>query len=77
MLGVVFTAAYFLWKVIQKVLLGTAGERWQSLADLKSFEVLTLVPLAVLMIAIGIYPTWILDTINGATMTIMQIIGAA
>ncbi len=76
-LGVVFTAAYFLWKVIQKVLLGTAGERWQSLADLKSFEVLTLVPLAVLMIAIGIYPTWILDTINGATMTIMQIIGAA
>ncbi len=76
-LGVIFTAAYFLWKVIQKVLLGTADERWAKLGDLQGFEILTLVPLAVLMIAIGVYPNWILDTINGATVAILKVIGAA
>jgi NADH-quinone oxidoreductase subunit M len=75
-LGVVLTAAYFLWKVIQRVLLGQADERWAKLPDLKGFEVLTLVPLAVLMIVIGIYPNWILDTINNATVAILQMMGA-
>jgi NADH-quinone oxidoreductase subunit M len=76
-LGIVFTAAYFLWKVIQKVLLGSANERWGTVPDLKGYEVLTLVPLAVLMILIGIYPNWILDTINTATNAILKTIGAA
>jgi NADH-quinone oxidoreductase subunit M len=76
-LGVVFTAAYFLWKVIQKVLLGTASERWAKLPDLQGFEILTLVPLAVLMLVIGIYPTWIINTINYATVEILKLMGAA
>jgi NADH-quinone oxidoreductase subunit M len=71
-LGVVLTAAYFLWKVIQKVLLGTVSDRWAKLPDLKGFEILTLVPLAVLMIVIGVYPNWILDTINTATSLIVK-----
>lgn len=75
-LGVVFTAAYFLWKVVQKVLLGTAKEQWAKLPDLHGYEVLTLVPLAVLMFAIGIYPNWILDTINSATQVILKMAGA-
>lgn len=76
-LGVILTAAYFLWKVIQKVLLGTANENWAKLPDLHGYEVLTLVPLAVLMIVIGIYPNWILDTINVATQAILVLVGAA
>jgi NADH-quinone oxidoreductase subunit M len=76
-LGVVFTAAYFLWKIIQKVLLGQATERWAKLPDLKGFEILTLVPLAVLMIVIGIYPNWIISTINVATVEILKLMGAA
>lgn len=70
--GIVFTAAYFLWKVIQKVLLGTAEERWTKLPDLKGFEILTLVPLAILMFVIGIFPNWILDTINTASLVILE-----
>lgn len=74
--GVILTAAYFLWRIIQKVLLGTADEKWDKLSDLKGYEVLTLVPLAVLMIVIGIYPNWILNTINDATMVILKMVGA-
>jgi NADH-quinone oxidoreductase subunit M len=76
-IGVVLTAAYFLWKVVQKVLLGKADERWAKLPDLQGYEVLTLVPLAVLMLVIGIYPNWLIDTINEATKVILQIAGGA
>ena len=75
-IGVVLTAAYILWKIVQKVLLGKADEKWAKLQDLKGYEILTLVPLAVLMILIGIYPNWILDTINAATQVILQAVGA-
>lgn len=74
-LGVILTAAYFLWKVIQKVLLGTVDEKWAKLPDLHGYEVLTLVPLAVLMLLIGIYPNWLVDTINAATIEILKIAG--
>lgn len=74
-LGIVLTAAYFLWKVIQKVLLGNANEKWAKLPDLKGYEVLTLVPLAVLMLLIGIYPTWLVDTINKAAEVILKAAG--
>jgi NADH-quinone oxidoreductase subunit M len=73
-LGVVLTAAYFLWKVIQRVLLGTAQEEWARLPDLKGYEILTLIPLVVLTIAIGVYPNWIIDTINTASTAIMQLL---
>ncbi|TAH51656.1 MAG: NADH-quinone oxidoreductase subunit M [Chloroflexota bacterium] len=75
-IGIVLTAAYFLWKVIQKVLLGQADEKWAKLPDLKGYEILTLVPLAVLMVLIGIYPSWILDTINQATIVVLKAVGA-
>ena len=76
-IGVILTAAYFLWRIIQKVLLGKAEDKWAKLPDLHGYEVLTLVPLAVLMIVIGIFPNWILDTINTATVQILKMVGAA
>lgn len=76
-IGVVLTAAYFLWRVIQRVLLGQSDEKWAKLPDLHGYEILTLVPLAVLMIVIGVYPNWILDTINAATDVILKSMGAA
>jgi len=70
--GIVFTAAYFLWKIIQKILLGNVSEQWAKLPDLKGYEILTLAPLAVLMFAIGLFPNWILDTINTASIAILE-----
>ncbi|MCL4489451.1 MAG: NADH-quinone oxidoreductase subunit M [Chloroflexi bacterium] len=70
--GIVFTAAMFLWKVIQNVLLGPFNERWTGLADLRTFEVVTLVPLAFLMLLIGIYPSSVLNTINTVSVAILS-----
>jgi NADH-quinone oxidoreductase subunit M len=79
-LGIIFTAAMFLWKVIQNVLLGTFDEKkWAEkekegihLGDVTRFEVVTLAPLLFLMVLIGVYPSVILNTINTISVAILS-----
>ncbi|MBI3915281.1 MAG: NADH-quinone oxidoreductase subunit M [Chloroflexi bacterium] len=71
-LGIVFTAAMFLWKVIQNVLLGELKEKWLSLKDLNPYEIVTLVPLVLLMIGIGVFPGIVLNTINTLTVALVS-----
>jgi NADH-quinone oxidoreductase subunit M len=80
-LGIVFTAAMLLWKVIQNVLLGVFDEeKWKHLkeekglhlTDLSAFEVITLTPLVFLMVLIGVYPSVILNTINTLSVAVLS-----
>ena len=71
-LGIVVSAAYLLWKVIQQVLLGPLNERWAKLTDMKAWEVITLAPLIFFMLIFGLYPAPILDLINKATLAIVK-----
>ncbi len=71
-LGIIFTAAMFLWKVIQNVLLGPLNEKWAGLGDMQPFEIISLVPLVFLMVLIGVYPSVILNTINTVSEAIVQ-----
>jgi len=72
-LGVVFTAAYILWKVIQYVFLGTLNkEEWGMLPDMEWWEKVTMWPLVLLMVIIGFYPTPLLDTFNAAITTLLR-----
>ncbi|MBN1487888.1 MAG: NADH-quinone oxidoreductase subunit M [Anaerolineae bacterium] len=71
-LGMVFTAAYILWKIVQYLFLGTLDkERWGGLADLTWWEQVTLWPLVVIMIFLGFYPTPLLDMFNAALTTLL------
>jgi NADH:ubiquinone oxidoreductase subunit 4 (subunit M) len=66
-----------LWKVIQNVLLGTFDEgKWahKHLFDLTTPEVLTLTPLVILMVLIGVYPSVLLNTINTISTAILGVI---
>ena len=54
-LGIVAAAAYML-KVVQQILLGPLNERWRSLSDINGREIVSLAPLVVLIVAIGVYP---------------------
>jgi NADH-quinone oxidoreductase subunit M len=69
--GIVFTAAMFLWKVIQNVLLGPFNERWAEMIDMHRFEIITLAPLVFLMLLVGIYPSSVLDTINRVSVALL------
>ena len=70
-LGIVVTAAYILWKIVQYVFLGEFSmEKWTEvthgakLTDLLSFEKVTMWPLVLFMIGFGIYPTPIVNLFN-------------
>jgi len=72
-LGVVFTAAYILWKIIQYVFLGELDEeKWGHLPDMTWWEKVTMWPLIIIMVFLGFYPAPLLDTFNAAMTTLLQ-----
>ena len=98
-IGIVITAAFILWKLIQMVFLGpvdetkfehmeehltpdVVGAYWTpALGKAKSFmkdmmpwEVAAMVPLAVFMVAIGLYPAPILTVINNGAQAVLRFI---
>ena len=84
-IGVVITAAYILWRIVQSVFLGQYDPQkithWTNPADgnmthepmdVLLFEKVTLWPLIFFMILFGVYPTPILDFFNRMTMALMH-----
>lgn len=72
-IGVVITAAFFLW-MIQRVFLGPVNVRWQGLEDMDGGELLATVPLAAIMLAIGLYPMPIIRVINSAMQPLVEVL---
>ncbi len=71
-LGLVFTAAYVLWKIVQHAFLGQLDqEKWGHLADMAWWEKVTIWPLVLGMIFLGLYPTPLLDMFNNALTTLL------
>ncbi len=71
-LGVVFTAAYVLWKIMQHIFLGDLDvEKWGHLTDMEWWEKVTLWPLVIFMVFFGLYPAPLLDSFNAAIKTIL------
>ena len=68
MVGLFFTGAYIL-KALKLVLHGKLNENWVGkVPEINTREIIVIAPLMILMLAIGIYPAWILDMINRAVM---------
>ncbi len=68
-LGIVITAGLYL-HAIGKVFMGEANEKWATMADLDIREVLTLAPLLLLIILVGVVPAWVLNVIHKTTAAI-------
>ena len=73
-LGVVLTAAYFL-RMIQKMFLGTFNTKWEKLTEISARELFTVIPLAILMIGIGVYPSPLADMIKVTLENIIHLVG--
>jgi NADH-quinone oxidoreductase subunit M len=66
MIGLLLTGAYVL-KAIQKVLHGPVNRELlhhAEMPDINRREIIALAPLLVLMLAIGVWPYWLMDVIN-------------
>ena len=59
-IGILLNAAYFLTSY-QKIFLGKLNEKYKDLPEINRREILILVPLAILVIFLGIYPTPLID----------------
>ena len=68
-LGIVITAGLYL-KAISAVFLGDENKQWASMSDLNSRELLTLVPLILLIILLGVAPSLVLDVIHQTTVSL-------
>lgn len=70
LIGVAVTAAYFLW-IIQKIFLGPVNVQWRALHDMDRGELAAVVPLAVIMFIVGIFPTPLVSMINTASRALL------
>ncbi len=55
LVAIVLATAMFLW-MLQRTLLGTLPQAWAGLGDLSRRELVTLVPLAALLVLLGVFP---------------------
>jgi NADH-quinone oxidoreductase subunit M len=61
----VLTAGYMLW-TLQRIWLGKLNEKYATISDINGRELFTLVPLAAIVIVLGVYPTAILDLMTAS-----------
>jgi NADH-quinone oxidoreductase subunit M len=65
-LGIVLGAGYMLW-TLQRMFFGKLPERWAGhLPDISRRELVSLVPLAVIIIFLGVYPSPVLDLMTSS-----------
>ncbi len=85
-IGIVITAVYILWRIMQNVFLGeydeTKLDHWTAVdgshadgpTDMATFEKITLWPLIALMFIIGVYPTIVLNYFNQFAMSLIEFV---
>jgi len=72
-LGIVLTAAYMLW-TLQRLFLGTLPEKWKGLPDINARELGMLIPLAVIVIFLGIYPAPMINLMTSSINTLVDVV---
>lgn len=69
--GIVLAASYMLW-MLQRVALGPASPQNANLPDLNRCEMATVIPLALAVFVIGLYPTFMLDLMHVSATSLIQ-----
>jgi NADH-quinone oxidoreductase subunit M len=72
-LGIVLNAAYLLW-TLQRVFFGSLPEKWNSITDINGRELLSAVPLVIIIIFLGIYPSPFLHLISSSVNLLVNIV---
>ncbi len=74
--SVVLTAGYMLW-LLQRVWLGPVNEKYADMPDVTTREVVTLIPLAIIVLILGVQPHYVLDLINPTLLAINDTVATA
>jgi NADH-quinone oxidoreductase subunit M len=68
--GIVITAALFL-TMVQQIFFGTLPDARRNFADLRAVEAGVLAALLLLVVAIGVYPAWLLKLIERGSAALL------
>ncbi|MEX2604395.1 MAG: NADH-quinone oxidoreductase subunit M [Gracilimonas sp.] len=71
--GIIITAGYILW-TIQRIFLGKTPEKLKDLKDLTAREILMFVPLILLIILLGIYPSPAIELMNTSLSHLVEFV---
>ena len=70
--GILLAAAYMLW-MVQRVVLGEPStEAAKVLPDLSNRELAALIPLAILVLCIGLYPGPLMEMMDASVIHLIQ-----
>ncbi|MGC1341658.1 MAG: NADH-quinone oxidoreductase subunit M [Candidatus Binataceae bacterium] len=69
----ILTAGYLLW-TYQRIYLGPFNEKYKGFADLSLREAFTLVPLAIIVLILGVYPHAVLGLLNTSLTHLNQVV---
>tara|TARA_X000001036_G_scaffold248968_1_gene232011 strand:- start:1031 stop:1807 length:777 start_codon:yes stop_codon:yes gene_type:complete len=75
-LGILLNAIYFL-RAYQRIFLGSFNDRYKDLTDITTLELITIIPLAIIILWFGVYPSPLINMISPAMDSIIQIIQSA
>jgi NADH-quinone oxidoreductase subunit M len=70
-LGILLGAGYMLW-TLQRIFFGPLNEKWAGLKDLELREYIMFIPLTVIIIFLGVYPSAMLDIMNSSVNTLVN-----
>jgi NADH-quinone oxidoreductase subunit M len=71
--AVILTAGYMLW-ALQRIWLGKLNEKYADIPEINGREMFTLVPLAAIVIILGVYPHAILDLMSTSLDHLNQLV---
>jgi NADH-quinone oxidoreductase subunit M len=72
--GVLLGAAYMLW-TYQRVFMGPVNEKYVAMPEMNKREIASLLPLAVVVLVLGIFPFLFLDVIHPTVDTLLDHLG--
>ena len=72
-IGIVLGAAYVLW-MLQRVFLGPANEKYADLPDISRRELVSVVPIGIVVILFGVYPPPLIDMIKTSLVHLIGMI---
>ena len=72
-LGILLGAAYMLW-TMQRIFFGPLNEKWSALKDLDAREYAMFIPLTIIIIFLGVYPSGMLNIMNSSVNSLVQFV---
>jgi len=71
--GIVLTAGYMLWG-LQRIFLGKLNPKYADLPEINARELFTLVPLAIIVVLLGVYPTPVLNLMQSSLDNLVHVV---